>query len=103
MWVLSSGAVFTPEENIYVQSGFQITVNKNQNSKRLKPSHRLDINFSRTFFIKGNKSEVGLSIHNLYDNEVVSHRRFNPYLNQDRTKNVIMFGFTPTLFLKYNF
>jgi hypothetical protein len=103
MWVLSSGAVFTPEENIYVQSGFQITVNENQNSERLKPSHRLDINFSRTFFIKGNKSEVGLSIHNLYDNEVVSHRRFNPYLDQDRTKNVIMFGFTPTLFLKYNF
>lgn len=103
MWIFSSGAVFTPEENIYIQSGYQSVITDNQNSKRLKASHRLDINFSRTFFIKKNKAELGLSIHNLYDNKVVSHRRFNPYLNQNRSKNVVMFGLTPTLFFKYGF
>ena len=103
MWVISSGAVFTPDENIYIQSGFQSIITENQNSNRLKPSHRLDINFSKTFFIKISKAELGLSIYNVYDNKVISHRRFNPYLNQNRSKNVIMFGLTPTLFFRYGF
>ena len=103
MWVLSSGAVFTPEENIYIQSGFQSIITENKNSKHLKASHRLDINFSRTFFIKRNKMELGFSVYNLYNNKIVSHKRFNPYLEQNRSKNVLMFELTPTLFFKYEF
>jgi len=103
MWILSSGAVFTPEENIYIQSGFQSIITENKNSKHLKASHRLDINFSRTFFIKRNKMELGFSVYNLYNNKIVSHKRFNPYLEQNRSKNVLMFELTPTLFFKYEF
>ena len=101
MWVVSSGAVFTPENNIYIQSGFQTTITENQNSRRLRPVHRLDINLSRTFLIKSNKAEFGFSVHNLYNNEIVSHKRFNPYLSQSRSIDVMMFGLTPTLFFRY--
>ena len=100
MWVLSSGAVFTSEEDVYTQSGFQTVINGNKNINRLKPIHRLDVSISKSFQIKYSNIEMGLSIYNVYNKKNISHVRFNQFSESEKNTNVLMFNFTPTLFIK---
>jgi len=100
MWFLSSGAVFTASEDVYVQSGFQTITNGNKNKGRLNPTHRLDISVSKSFQKKYSIIEMGLSIHNVYNKKNISHVKFNQYSENDRNTNVLMFNLTPTVFIK---
>ena len=100
MWVLSSGAVFTSAEDVYIQSGFQTIINENKNINRSSPMHRLDISFSKSFQKKYSIIEMGLSIYNVYNKRNVSHVRFNQYSESEKNTEVLMFDFTPTIFIK---
>ena len=100
MWFLSSGAVFTASEDVYVQSGFQTITNGNKNKGRLNPTHRLDISVSKSFQKKYSIIEMGLSIYNVYNKKNISHVKFNQYSENDRNTNVLMFNLTPTVFIK---
>ena len=100
MWVLSSGAVFTSDEDVYIQSGFQTDINENKNINRLNPIHRLDLSLSKSFHRKYSIIEVGLSVYNVYNKKNISHVRFNQFSENEKNTNVLMFDFTPTVFIK---
>ena len=100
MWVLSSGAVFTSSEDVYIQSGFQTRINGNKNINRLSPIHRLDLSLSKSFKKKYSIIEMGLSIYNVYNKKNISHVRLNQFSENEKNTNVLMFGFTPTVFVK---
>ena len=46
---------------------------------------------------------LGFSIYNVYNNENISHKRFNPYTSQLSVSNVFMLGITPSINLKASF
>jgi hypothetical protein len=100
MWVLSSGAVFTSSEDVYIQSGFQTRINGNKNINRLSPIHRLDLSLSKSFKKKYSIIEMGLSIYNVYNKKNISHVRLNQFSENEKNTNVLMFDFTPTVFVK---
>jgi len=100
VWVLSSGAVYTSEKNIFINSGFKILTNQDKNTKRVEPTHHLDISFSKSINTKYSLIEVGLSIYNVYNQKNINHKRYNPYNEDLMITDVFMFGFTPTLFFK---
>ena len=43
---------------------------------------------------------MGLSIYNVYNKKNISHVRFNQFSESEKNTNVLMFNFTPTLFIK---
>ena len=102
-WVYASGRVYTSTENMYVNSGYQISTTGNQNNERLDSIHHLDVSISRTWQVSPAVIHTGLSIYNLYDQWNISHKRYNPYTTQLAVTDVAMFGITPMAFVKISF
>ena len=102
-WVLSSGRVYTDTQNMFISPGYKIITTNEKNEQRLFPIHHLDISVSKQWIIKNISIQSGLSVYNLYNKKNISHKRYNPYLNQLTMRDVSMFGITPTGFIKISF
>ena len=102
-WVYASGRVYTRTENMYVNSGYQISTTGNQNNERLDSIHHLDVSISRTWRVSPAVIHTGFSIYNLYDQWNINHKRYNPYTTQLSVTDVAMFGITPMAFVKISF
>ena len=101
-WVFASGHVYTDTENINVEN-LQIIISSDRNESRLPPIHHLDVSLSKTWGVSIAKIHTGLSIYNLYDQNNISHKRYNPYKPELTMTDVAMFGITPTIFLQISF
>ena len=102
-WVLSSGRVYTDTKNMFIIPGYEIMTTDNKNEQRLPTTHHLDISISKQMILKDISIQSGISIYNLYNKRNISHKRYNPYLNQLTVKDILMFGVTPTIFIKIIF
>ena len=102
-WVFASGRVFTHPDNIQVDQSYNILVSRRQNGERLNSIHHLDVSISKTWLISSARIHFGLSVYNLYNQNNISHKRYNPYTVSLTTTDVAMFGITPTLFLQISF
>ena len=102
-WVFASGRVFTHLDDIQVDPSDNILISKGKNEQRLDSIHHLDISMSKTWLVSNTKFHFGLSVYNLYNQNNISHKRYNPFTSSLSSTNVIMFGITPTLFLQISF
>ena len=101
-WVLSSGGPYTSRERLFVEpgSGYGIKIIGDRNERRLGAVHHLDINISKSLKINTAIIDVGCSIYNVYNQNNISHKRYNPYTSQLSVKDVSMFGITPNAYIK---
>ena len=100
-WSLTSGRVFTKQENININNDFTIVYKKGtRNKERLQPVHHLDLSAVKTYKIKKIRLETGISIYNVYNKKNISHKKYNPFNNKQIVSDVIMLGFTPTFFIQ---
>jgi hypothetical protein len=101
-WVFASGHVYTDSKNVDVEN-LQIIISSDRNESRLPSIHHLDVSLSKTWGVSIAKIHTGLSIYNLYNQNNISHKRYNPYTSELTMTNVAMFGITPTIFLQISF
>ena len=101
-WVFASGHVYTDSENVNVEN-LQIIISSDRNESRLPPIHHLDVSLSKIWEVSIAKIHTGLSIYNLYDQNNISHKRYNPYKSELTMTDVVMFGITPAIFLQISF
>jgi hypothetical protein len=116
-WVLASGQPYTSPESQYsldMLNGDQqsyIHVGK-KNSNRLPNYSRVDIGISRHFYkedhwerrIKdGWHFEAGLSVYNLLNHDNIWYRTYDLEVSPIVITDVKMLGFTPTVYIKWEF
>ena len=101
-WVYSSGRVYTNPNEIIISNNYQILINSGmRNNNRLQPVHHLDISLSRQWQINSLILDTGISVYNLYNQDNISHKRYNPYTTTGSIiSDVAMLGITPTFFLQ---
>ena len=104
-WVYSSGGPYTSLDKMYVEpgSGYGITITGDQNNKKLDAVHHLDISVSRSMEVYSAIMDIGCSIYNVYNQNNISHKRYNPYTSELSVTNVSMFGVTPNVYIKVRF
>lgn len=104
-WVFSSGGPYTSIERLFVEpgSGYGIKITGHRNARRMDSVHHLDINISKSLRINTAIIDVGCSVYNVYDQNNISHKRYNPYTSQLSVKDVSMFGITPNAYIKIRF
>ena len=104
-WVYSSGGPYTSLDKMYVEpgSGYGITIIGDQNNKKLDAVHHLDISISRSMEVYSAIIDIGCSIYNVYNQNNISHKRYNPYTSELSVTNVSMFGVTPNAYIKVRF
>ena len=103
-WSYSSGRFYTDENDVYIDSDFQVLFNPGKrNNKKLSPTHHLDFCVSKKFKINRFEVNAGLSVYNVFNKKNISHKRYNPYSSGKIISNVIMLGMTPTFFIEINF
>jgi len=73
-----------------------------KNANRLPDYHRLDLSASRRFSWGNWSTEVGLSIFNVYNHKNVWYRDYNLDTVPIAITDVLMLGFTPTLYIQMN-
>jgi len=106
-WVFASGNPYTsPESQYYLtlidgQTSSYIHVS-GKNANRLPDYHRLDLSVSRTFESERWATELGFSIFNLYNRKNVWYRDYNLDTVPITITNVLMLGFTPTVYVQIN-
>ena len=102
-WSYCSGRVFTHEDDIYKTNDFQIIFDLDSRNKQRLPSiHHLDLSISKMYKLKKFEINTGLSIYNVYNQENISHKRYNPFSSGRIISNVMMLGMTPTIFFEIN-
>ena len=116
-WVFATGQPYTsPESQYYLEmlNGDQqsyIHVGE-KNSTRLPDYSRVDVSFSRHFYARDrwkniNKDswhlEAGLSVYNLLNHDNVWYRKYDLDVAPIVITDVMMLGFTPTVYLKWEF
>ena len=84
-------------------SGYDIKITGDRNEKRLDAVHHLDLNISKSLKINTTIIDVGCSVYNVYNQNNISHKRYNPYTSQLTVKDVSMFGITPNAYIKIRF
>ncbi len=107
-WIYASGAPYTAPQLQYsiqlldgtTQSYIHVS---EKNVYQLPDYHRLDVSGSYNFKHKNINGEVGLSIFNLYNRENIWYKKYDLTVSPIQITNVSMLGFTPTLFIKFNF
>ena len=106
-WVFASGNAYTaPECQYYIDllNGDQysyIHVSE-KNASRLPDYHRLDISASRLYESDDWQTEIGISIFNAYNHKNVWYRDYNLDTSPITVTDMLMLGFTPTLYIKLN-
>lgn len=89
-------------------------IDKSINSSRLPDYHRLDISANYKLTIRKVKTQLGLSLLNVYNRSNVKYKKLVPiYLNEEtgelydkpeyRLINVNLLGFTPNVYLSFEF
>ena len=73
-----------------------------KNANRLPDYQRLDISASRMFESDHWKTEVGLSLFNLYNHKNIWYREYNLDTTPVTITDAVMLGFTPTVFVNIN-
>ncbi len=116
-WVFATGQPYTsPESQYYLDllNGDQqsyIHVGE-KNSTRLPDYSRVDISVSRHFYARDRRDnikkdswhvEAGLSVYNLFNHDNVWYRTYDLDLAPIVITDVKMLGFTPTIYLKWQF
>jgi len=107
-WVYGSGKPYTSPNGTYtitLLDGTEteyVSIGK-KNSLRIDPYHRLDISATYNFNLGSGKSEMGLSIFNLYNKTNTWYNEFEVVDNQVTETNVNYIGFTPSLFFNVSF
>jgi len=71
-----------------------------KNSYRLPEYHRVDLSLSRKFEYNNFNWDIGLSVYNLLDHNNVSYRDYDLDVSPIIVSDVLMLGFTPTIFIK---
>lgn len=95
------------------QSFIQVS---DKNSQRLPAYHRFDISASKNFKINRSDGQVGLSIYNIYGHKNIKYRQFQKVdykfdgnklvqlaMPRFNTIDVVSLGFTPNIFVNFNF
>jgi hypothetical protein len=106
-WVFASGNPYTAPESQYFltlidgQASSYIHVS-GKNANRLPDYHRLDLSVSRTFESDTWNTELGISVFNAYNQKNVWYRDYNLDTVPVSITNVLMLGFTPTVYVQFN-
>ena len=106
-WVFASGNPYTSPVSQYfiplldgeTQSYIHVS---DKNSQYLPDYHRLDLSVSRKFESEHWATELGVSIFNAYNHKNVWYRDYNLDTTPITVTDVLMLGFTPTLYIKMN-
>jgi len=106
-WMYSTGNAYTAPESQYFlemldgeeQSYIHVG---DKNAYRLPDYHRLDLSVSRKFDYGSFNWDIGLSIYNVYNHDNVSYRDYDLDVTPIIVSDMLMLGFTPTLFIKAN-
>jgi len=106
-WVFASGSPYTaPESQYYIPlldgERYSYLHVSDKNANRLPDYHRLDLSASRRFSWGSWSTEVGLSIFNVYNHKNVWYRDYNLDTVPIAITDVLMLGFTPTLYIQMN-
>ena len=105
--VFASGQAYTaPESQYYLdmiggESVSYIHVGE-KNSSRLPDYFRLDLSASRHFESDMWRTEVGVSIFNSTNHKNVWYREYQMDTNPVTVTDVVMLGFTPTVYVQFN-
>ena len=107
-WVYGSGKPYTALKGIYTITLLDGTETEyvsigEKNGLRIDPYHRLDLSATYNFNLGSGKSQMGLSIFNLYNKTNTWYNEFEVVDNQVTETNVNYIGFTPSLFFNVSF
>lgn len=107
-WVYGSGKPYTALKGIYTITLLDGTKTEyvsigEKNGLRIDPYHRLDLSATYNFNLGSGKSQMGLSIFNLYNKTNTWYNEFEVVDNQVIETNVNYIGFTPSLFFNVSF
>jgi len=106
-WVFASGNPYTsPESQYYIplldgETNSYIHVS-DKNANRLPDYHRLDLSASRLFESNSWKTEIGVSVFNVYNHKNVWYKDYNLDTVPVTVTDVLMLGFTPTIYIQMN-
>jgi hypothetical protein len=106
-WVYASGSPYTAPESQYFIPLLDGEVNSyihvsDKNANRLPDYHRLDLSASRKFESDNWATEIGVSIFNTYNHKNVWYRDYNLNTTPITITDVVMLGFTPTVYIQMN-
>jgi hypothetical protein len=106
-WVYATGNPYTsPESQYFITLLDGKTLSyihvSGKNANRLPDYHRLDLSASRTFELDNWTIEGGISLFNAYNRKNVWYRDYNLNTVPVTVTNVLMLGFTPTVFVQFN-
>ncbi|MFH0990040.1 MAG: TonB-dependent receptor [bacterium] len=107
-WTLATGNAYTAPESQYFiellngQSLSYIHIS-GKNANRLPDFHQLDVSVSKHFESTVVKTEVGLSIFNVYNRKNVSYRQYNLTTVPATVTDIALLGITPTLYVQFHF
>jgi len=106
-WVFASGSPYTaPESQYYIpylDGEYHSYIHvSDKNSFRLPDYHRLDLSASRRFSAGNWSTEVGVSIFNAYNHKNVWYRDYNLDTTPITVTDVMLLGFTPTVYVQMN-
>ena len=106
-WIYSTGNAYTaPESQFFLemldgQALSYIHVGE-KNTYRLPSYQRLDLSVSRKFEFGNFNWNAGLSIYNVLNNPNISYRDYDLDVTPIIVSDVVMLGFTPTIFIRAN-
>ena len=106
-WVYATGSPYTAPASQYfvplldgsTQSYIHVS---DKNALRLPAYQRLDISASRKFESEKWAIDVGLSVFNAYNHKNIWYRDYNLDTTPITITDVLMMGFTPTIFAQFN-
>lgn len=103
--IYASGIPYTsPESRYYIPllngDEFAYYHVSDKNGYRLPDYHRLDLSLYRNLQTPDFSWDFGISLFNVYNNQNISYREFDLDTVPVTISNVMLLGFTPTLFFK---
>ncbi|MCI0515902.1 TonB-dependent receptor [candidate division KSB1 bacterium] len=106
-WVYASGSPYTAPESQYFIPLLDGEVNSyihvsDKNANRLPDYQRLDLSASRKFESDNWATEIGVSLFNTYNHKNVWYREYNLDTTPITITDVVMLGFTPTVYIQMN-
>ena len=104
-WVYATGNPYTSPESQYFIPLLDGEVNSyihvsDKNANRLPDYHRLDLSAARKFESESWAMDVGVSIFNIYNRKNVWYRDYNLDTTPVTVTDVLMLGFTPTVYVQ---
>lgn len=106
-WVYSTGAAYTAPENQYfleMLDGQQLSYIHvgDKNAYRFPSYQRLDLSISRKWENSRYEFDAGLSFYNMLNHANISYRDYDLDVTPIIASDVLMLGFTPTIFFRAN-